>query len=153
VDELVVVAFVGPDQPLVLGSVWHGARTPPEDADPLDEHYLLRTPRGCVVRLDDGDGPRVTVQTPSGHSVVIDDGAGEVRINRDGDEVKLAADGISITSSAKVTVNAGADVEVNASMVSVNAAMSRFSGVVQTDTLIANAVVSASYSPGAGNIW
>ncbi len=38
-------------------------------------------------------------------------------------------------------------------MVKVDAAMSTFSGVVKCDTLISNSVVSASYTPGAGNIW
>jgi hypothetical protein len=38
-------------------------------------------------------------------------------------------------------------------MVTINTAMSRFNGVVQCDTLISNSVVSASYSPGVGNIW
>jgi hypothetical protein len=38
-------------------------------------------------------------------------------------------------------------------MVSVNAGMSTFSGVVQCDTLISNTVISATYTPGAGNIW
>lgn len=153
VDELVVVGFVGPDQPLVLGGVWHGAATPPDEADPPEEHYLLRTPAGCVVRLDDGDGPKVTVETPAGHGVELDDGAGEVRVRTAaGDEMKLAADGITITASAKVTVNAGA-VEISAGMLTVNAGMSKFSGVVQADTLVTNSVVSSSYTPGAGNIW
>jgi hypothetical protein len=49
-------------------------------------------------------------------------------------------------------VNA-AQVAVSAAMVTVDAGMSRFSGVVQADTVIANSVVSASYTPGAGNIW
>jgi hypothetical protein len=31
--------------------------------------------------------------------------------------------------------------------------MSKFSGVVQCDTLIASSVVGSSYTPGAGNIW
>jgi hypothetical protein len=31
--------------------------------------------------------------------------------------------------------------------------MSKFSGVVQADTVIANNVIGASYTPGAGNIW
>jgi hypothetical protein len=31
--------------------------------------------------------------------------------------------------------------------------MSKFSGVVKCDTLIANSVISASYTPGQGNIW
>jgi hypothetical protein len=38
-------------------------------------------------------------------------------------------------------------------MVTVNAGMSKFSGVVQADTVICNSIVSASYTPGAGNIW
>ncbi len=38
-------------------------------------------------------------------------------------------------------------------MLTVNAGMSKFSGVVQGDTVIANSVVGTSYTPGAGNIW
>jgi hypothetical protein len=38
-------------------------------------------------------------------------------------------------------------------MVSVSSGMSRFSGVVQADTVISNTVVSSTYTPGAGNIW
>jgi hypothetical protein len=37
--------------------------------------------------------------------------------------------------------------------VSVNAAISKFSGIVQCDVLISNSVVSQDYTPGAGNIW
>ena len=62
------------------------------------------------------------------------------------------AAGITVTASAKVTINAST-VEVSAGMVTVNAGMSKFSGVVQCDTMISNAVVSASYTPGAGNVW
>ena len=38
-------------------------------------------------------------------------------------------------------------------MVKVDAGMSTFSGVVKADTVICNSIVSASYTPGAGNIW
>ncbi|WP_295886909.1 phage baseplate assembly protein V [uncultured Thiohalocapsa sp.] len=153
IGELVVVGFVTPDLPLVLGALWSGADSFPDAADPPEDHYLLRTPRGCMLQLDDGAGPRATLRTPSGNRVEIDDGAGEVRIRRGGDEVTLAQDGISITAAGRVSVQAGADVEVNAAMVTVNAAMSSFSGVLQADTVLANSVVSASYSPGAGNMW
>jgi hypothetical protein len=49
-------------------------------------------------------------------------------------------------------VNAS-QVNVSAGMVQVDAGMSRFSGVVQCETLITQSVVSAAYTPGAGNIW
>ena len=38
-------------------------------------------------------------------------------------------------------------------MVTVDAAFSKFSGVVQCDTLISNSVISVSYTPGLGNLW
>jgi hypothetical protein len=38
-------------------------------------------------------------------------------------------------------------------MVTIDAGMTKASGVVECDTLIANSVVAASYTPGAGNIW
>jgi hypothetical protein len=36
--------------------------------------------------------------------------------------------------------------------VNIEAAMTKFSGVVQCDTLITNTVIAAKYTPGEGNI-
>ena len=46
-----------------------------------------------------------------------------------------------------------AKVDVTAGMVTVDAAMAKFSGIVKCDVLNATSVVSTSYTPGAGNIW
>ena len=46
-----------------------------------------------------------------------------------------------------------ATVDVTAGTVKVNTAMATFSGVVKCEVLKATAVVSTSYTPGAGNIW
>ena len=43
--------------------------------------------------------------------------------------------------------------DADAGTVTVDAGMSSFSGVVRADTVIANSVISTSYTPGAGNIW
>ena len=58
----------------------------------------------------------------------------------------------SVNASGKVTIK-GSLVEISAGAVKVDAGMSTFSGVVKADTVISNSVVSASYTPGAGNIW
>lgn len=63
-----------------------------------------------------------------------------------GGELELSAAG------ARIVIAIGS-VRIEASTVEVNSAQARFSGVVQCDTLIANSVVAASYTPGAGNIW
>lgn len=151
--ETVVIAFVTPEQPLVLGSIWSGqSSTPEEDAEP-EEHYLVRTPAGTVMDFDDSDGPKMQVRTPQGYSITITDGeGGEVAIERGGQTVTLTSSEIAINSSGKVSVQASS-VDISASMVKVEAGMSRFSGVVQADTVIANSVVGASYTAGAGNIW
>lgn len=59
---------------------------------------------------------------------------------------------VQVSNSGNVTVN-GTTVRVNASMVDVRAGMAKFSGVVQSDTVVTKSVVSESYTPGAGNIW
>jgi uncharacterized protein involved in type VI secretion and phage assembly len=152
-NEIVVVAFITPEQPMVLGSVWSGQSSVPEDADAIEDHYVIRTPSGSLLDFNDGDGPQIKLTTPQGYHLTINDGAGgEIEIKRDGQSIKLSASEVNITSSATVSVNASR-VNISASMVQVDAAMSRFSGVVQADTVIANAVVGTSYTPGAGNIW
>lgn len=152
-EEIVVLAFVTPEMPLVLGSVWAGNDSVPEDADPQEEHYVVRTPQATVLDFDDGNGPKVELRSRSGYRISIDESSGgEIVVERGSQSVKLTPAAIEVRSSGSVTVDASS-VTVNASTVTVNASMSRFSGVVQADTVIANSVVGTSYTPGAGNIW
>ena len=106
------------------------------------------------VTLDDQDGQeKLQLETPGGQKITLKDGPGAIEvIDSNGNSVKLEASGITVTASAKVTVNAS-QVAISAGMVTVDAGMSKFSGVVQADTVITNSVISASYTPGAGNIW
>jgi hypothetical protein len=115
---------------------------------------VLRSRNGVKVTLDDHDGQeKFVAETPGGQKVTLKDGPGSVEIvDSNGNSVKLEASGVTITASAKVTINA-ASMAISAGMVTVDAGMSKFSGVVQADTVISNSVVSASYTPGAGNIW
>lgn len=152
-DEIVVVAFINPELPLVLGSVWTGQGSRPEDADPQEDHYVVRTPSGTVLEFDDSNGPKVEFRTRSGYRVsVTEESGGEIQVERGSQKVTLSASGITVDSGGRVEVNA-ANVTISAGMVQVDAGMSRFSGVVQADTVIATSVVGTTYSPGAGNIW
>ena len=154
VGEQVVLAFLSPEQPLVLGAVWSGSSSTPADASPVEERYVVRTPAGIQLMLDDASaGARVKIETPAGYHLTIDEGGGgKVTVEKGGEKIEMSTSGISITTSGQVKVEAS-QVSVSAGMVQVDAGMSKFSGVVQCDTLISNSVVSASYTPGAGNIW
>jgi len=158
VDDEVLIVFEGgdPRRPYVIGSLWNGKDSPPESMDGAGKNFkkVLRSRNGVKLTMDDNDGrEQFILETPGGQKVTLKDGPGAVEIvDSNGNSIKLETSGITITASAKVTINAS-QVAVSAGMVTVDAAMSKFSGVVQCDTMISNSVISASYTPGAGNIW
>jgi uncharacterized protein involved in type VI secretion and phage assembly len=156
-DE-VLVAFEGgdPRRPYVIGALWNSHEQPPEQMDAAGTNNLkvIRSRQGLKLTLDDQAGQEsLSIETPGGQSIILKDGPGSITITDiDGNTITLETSGISVASSGKVSINAS-EIEINAGMLTVNASMSKFSGVVQCDTLIANSVVGASYTPGAGNIW
>jgi len=158
VNDEVLVTFEGgdPRRPYVIGGLWNGSDAPPDSMDGAGNNFrkVLRSRNGVKVTLDDTDGQeQLILETPGGQKLTLKDGPGSVEIvDSNGNSIKLEPSGITVNASAKVKINASL-VEVSAGMVKVDAGMSKFSGVVQCDTLISNAVVSASYTPGAGNIW
>jgi uncharacterized protein involved in type VI secretion and phage assembly len=156
-DEVLVAFEAGePRRPYVVGALWNGKDAPPQSMDGAgrNEKKVLRSRNGVKVTLDDATGrEKLVLETPGGQTVTLEDGPGRIEItDANGNSIELATAGITVTAAAKLTVQA-ATVEVTASMVTVNAGMSKFSGVVQADTVITNLVVSTAYTPGAGNIW
>lgn len=158
VDDEVLVAFEAgdPRRPYVIGALWNGQDKPPESMDGAGNNHrkLIRSRNGVKLTLDDQDGQeKLILETPGGQKITLKDGPGAVLIeDSNGNSIKLESAGITINASAKVTVQAS-QVAVSASMVTVDAGMSKFSGVVKADTVICNSIISASYTPGAGNIW
>lgn len=156
-DEVLVVFEGGdPRRPYVIGGLWNGSDAPPDSMDGAGNNYrkVLRSRNGVKLTMDDSDGQeKFIVETPGGQKITLKDGPGAVEIvDSNGNSIKLETSGITITASAKVTINAS-QVAVSAGMVTVDAGISKFSGVVQADTVICNSIISASYTPGAGNIW
>lgn len=152
VDEVVVVAFVTPELAVVLGCLWSGDSSHPEDARPVADRYAIVTPKGSTILLDDA-GPTVECRTPQGHVVRITDGdGGAVKIEVQGTSIEVTSSKVAVNSSGNVEVQAS-QVKVSAGQVDVDAGMAKFSGVVKCSTLIADSVVGTSYTPGAGNIW
>jgi len=156
-DEVLVAFAAGdPRTPLVLGGLWNGSDSPPQQMDGAGRNEVkkLRSRNGVMVTMEDKQGQeRMVIETPGGQKMTLKDGPGMVEIvDSNGNSVKLETTGVTVNASAKVTISASL-VEISAGSVTVNAGMSRFNGVVQADTVISTSVISSSYTPGAGNIW
>ncbi len=158
VNDEVLIVFEGGDarRPYVIGGLWNGSDAPPDSMDGAGNNYrkVLRSRNGVKITLDDSDGrEQFIVETPGGQKITMKDGPASIEVaDSNGNSMKLESSGVTVTAAAKITINAST-LEVSAGMVTVNAGMSKFSGVVQADTVISNSVISASYTPGAGNIW
>jgi uncharacterized protein involved in type VI secretion and phage assembly len=141
---------------LIIGGLWNGNANPPADIESggVNRYKRIKSKNGVVITMDDQQGQEtLQLETPGGQKITLQDGPGTITVeDSNGNSIKLESSGITINASAKVTVSAS-QLAVSAGIVTVDAGMSKFSGVVQADTVISNSVVSASYTPGAGNIW
>jgi len=150
-DTQVVVGFEAGDlrRPYIVGAAWNGREALPDSPADANNKRLIKTRSGTLLEFDDTDGAaKVTLSMESGHELVMDDAAQEIKITH--------SNGCSITMdvAGNVKIQANVNVDVTASIMNVHAAVANFDGVVNCTTLVASAgVVSPSYTPGAGNIW
>lgn len=156
-DEVLVVFEAGDaSRPYVIGALWNAKNPPPARMDPAGANQLkqLRSRSGVTITLDDTPGgERLALATPGGQSITMSDGPDGLAIaDGQGNRIELRASGVVIRTAARLTVQAS-QITVDAATVNVNAGAFTCSGIVRADSVITNSVVSASYTPGAGNIW
>ena len=160
VGDEVVVSFVNGDNryPVILGSLWNGVHPAPENlggaGDSVDRWTITGKEGTRIAIVEESPGQAlISFKTPGGtEGELTDKGGGKIEFKTAGTTVKIDTQGVSVDTPLNVKVQATL-VNISAGMVTVDAAMSKFSGVVQADTVISNSVISASYTPGAGNIW
>jgi len=151
VDSQVVVGFEAGDtrRPYVVGSCWNGKEPMPVEAEKANNKRVIKTRSQSELEFDDTEGaPKITLTTSAGHKLVLDEGNGEISLTH--------ANGciIKMTMAGQIEIQANATVDITASALNVHAGVANFDGIINCATLIAkSAVVSPSYTPGAGNVW
>ncbi len=151
VDTQVVVAFEAGDlrRPYIIGAAWNGSESQPEAPASPNDKRLWKSRAGSLLEFDDTDGAaKVTVSMQSGHKLVLDDAAQQVTLTHSNGCV------VKMDIAGKISIQANSMVDVTAPTLNVHAATANFDGLINCTTLVAkSAVVSPSYTPGAGNIW
>ena len=156
VGDQVVIGFIAgdPNYPVVLGSLYHSGSQPADQ--PVEggavKRWTITGHQGTRVAIDESSGPTVTLETPGGVKVEVSDDGSKVTATNGSGTIEITPAEISIQTGGTVNVQAS-KVEVSAPLVNVDAAMSKFSGIVSCDVLQTNTVIATTYTPGAGNVW
>ena len=159
-DEVLVIHLGGdPRFPVVIGGLWNGHDSAPDSfggsGDSVDRWTFTGKAGTKISIVEDSSGPTIQFTTPGGLSGKMTDSDGSIEF-QDSSQTSVRIDGSGVTvnaPTAQVQVTAATSMSVTAPQLTVNAAMSNFSGIVQCQTLQASTVVAATYTPGAGNVW
>ena len=160
-DEVLVIHLSGDSRyPVVIGGLWNGQDTAPDQfggsGDSVDRWTFTGKAGTKIAIVEDSTGPTIQFTTPGQLSgKMTDSGGGSIEFtNADQTSVTIDSSGVTVNApTAQVQITAASSVSVTAPQVSVNAAMTTFSGIVQCQSIIATTVVGTTYTPGAGNVW
>lgn len=151
VQTQVVVAFEAGllSRPYIVGACWNGAEELPDTPEDSNNKRLWKSRAKSLLEFDDTEGAfRVTLSMASGHKLLLDDSAQEVKLTHSGGST------ITFNAAGQIQIQANATVEITASALNVHCPTATFDGLINCTSLIASSsVISPSYTPGAGNIW
>jgi uncharacterized protein involved in type VI secretion and phage assembly len=161
VDDEVLVIYLNGDSrfPIVVGSLWNGNDKAPDSfggsGESVDRWTLTGKAGTKIAIIEDSSGPTVQFTTPGGLSGKMTDSDSSIEfMDSSGTSVRIDPKGVTVDApTGQVQVTAASGITMTAATVTVNAAKSTFSGIVTCATMVAETVVSTTYTPGAGNVW
>jgi hypothetical protein len=120
------------------------------------DRWAIKGKAGTRIAIEEESPGSETVYltTASNNTEVklTDSGGGQIELRTGGTKITLTGSNVNIETSLDVRV-AATSMTIDAPLLTVNAGMSMFNGVVQAQTVIGTSAIFASYTPGAGNIW
>jgi phage baseplate assembly protein V len=127
VDDEVLVAFEHGrvDHPYVLGGLWNGKDSPPEEnADGENNHRSIRSRSGHLIRLNDKSGSETIeiIDKSGSNKIVIDSAANTISIEARSDitirsqtgKLSMEGNGVEIRSQMGVSVQANTTLDLKA---------------------------------------
>ncbi|UYQ93534.1 type VI secretion system tip protein VgrG [Chitinophaga horti] len=123
IGDEVIVGFLhnDPNHPVVLGAVHSAANASPEAHS--NDNYIKRIVTASNLELIFNDDKRsVTVQTPAGKVITVDEDAGMIKLEDEyGNKVTMEQSAVKLEAVANLELKAGAELKIAAPNVSVKA--------------------------------
>jgi len=116
VGDEVVLGFMSEDprSPIILGSVYSSKRAPTYPPNDANDKKALVTRSKLEITFDDKD-KIIQIKTPGGHTVTLDDKAGEIALkDSNSNSVVLGKSGITIDSASAINMTAKTNIKISA---------------------------------------
>lgn len=114
-DEVVLGFFNDdPRYPVILGSLYSGAKSAPYTPDDKNSTKAIVTKGGVKVTIDD-EKKILTLITPGNNSIVISDDAKSITLSdQNSNKIEMSSSGITIQSNASITLKANQNIDAQA---------------------------------------
>lgn len=112
-DDEVVVSFLDgdPTQPIILGTLYNKKSTVPKTWDAKNNIRKIVSKNKVEIEFDD-EKKNLTLKTPGGNSILMDDAKGITIKDKNGNSIELGSSGITIKSAKDATLKASKNVTV-----------------------------------------
>lgn len=116
IGDEVVLGFLNDDPsfPVVLGSLYSKARTPPYTPDASNASKAIVTRNELTISLDDAR-KIIVIKTPGGQQITLSDDARSIALaDSNNNKVTLSSEGIALSSCGNVSISAMGNVNIEA---------------------------------------
>ena len=146
-DE-VVVSFLDcyPAQPVILGTLYNKSNTSPEKITATNDKRIIQSKKKVIIEFDDTK-KNLTLKTPGGNSILMDDAKGITIKDKNGNSIELGSAGITLKTMKEVSLKATKGIKITADAGPVKIAGLQIDGQAKTTLKLAGkatAEVSAS---------
>ena len=146
-DEVVGSFLDGdPAQPVILGTLYNKSNTSPEKITATNDKRIIQSKKKVIIEFDDTK-KNLTLKTPGGNSILMDDAKGITIKDKNGNSIELGSAGITLKTMKEVSLKATKGIKITADAGPVKIAGLQIDGQAKTTLKLAGkatAEVSAS---------
>lgn len=124
IEDEVLVAFGhgDPRLPYIVGALWNGKDTPPEEnADGENNMRAIHSRSGHLIRFDDSGGdPKIELVDCAGNSIVLHAAEDRIVVTAETGTIRLQSRTVEIEAATDVKIKAGGTLSLTGALVTIN---------------------------------